>query len=72
MVWSKAFFLSALENAATTGIATFAASNVFTAGPSAKGFIAAGIAAGMGALYAFVKQVGGVQATKLTVKVKAP
>lgn len=49
-------------------IASFAASNVFTSPPSGKNFIAAAIAAGMAALYTFIKQIGGAQAVKSIVK----
>lgn len=67
-MWTKTFLLSALESAVTTGLAAFAASGVFTTTPTVKGAIAGGIAAGMAFLYAFIKNLGGVQAAK-TLKV---
>lgn len=63
-MWTKAFILQALENALTTGLATFAASPIFTGAPSIKGLIVSATAAGIAALYTFVKQLGGVQAIK--------
>jgi len=63
-MFTKSFLLTALENSVTTGLATFAASGVFTSTPSVKGLIAGAVAAGMAALYSFVKNLGSVQATK--------
>ena len=61
-LFTKSFWLKAIENAIVTGAAAFAASGVFTGGiPSTHSWIVAGVAAGIAALYSLVKQIGGVQ-----------
>lgn len=62
-LFTKSFWVKAFESAIITGAATFAASGIFTTTPTVKGVIAAGTAAGMAALYTFIKALGGVQAT---------
>ena len=69
-MFTKAFWLTAFESAVTTFAATFAGSQVFIVGPSEKGFIAAGTAAAMAALYQFVKTLGASQSAKSTLKVE--
>jgi len=63
-LFTKKFWVKAFESAVVTGLAAFAASGVFTTTPTVKGVIAAATAAGMAALYTFVKALGGVQAAK--------
>ncbi len=63
-LFTVAFWKTAAENAIVTGLAAFAASGVFTTTPSTKGVVAAAVAAGMAALYTFVKQLGGAQAAR--------
>jgi hypothetical protein len=61
-IFSLAFWASALEHAIVAGAAVLAGSQVFTGGQlTAKTWEAAGISAGIAALYAFVKFVGGTQ-----------
>lgn len=61
-LFSKTFWATALENMIQTGASTFSASGFFTSGhPTLKGLAAAGIAAGMAALYTFIKQLGAKQ-----------
>jgi hypothetical protein len=68
-MFSISFWKTAAENALTAGASAFTGSLVLTTTPTLKGLEAAAVAAGVGALYAFVKQVGGVQATSAVVKV---
>ena len=63
-MWTKAFLLAAFENAVTTGIAAFAASDFFQKAFTVRGLEVAASAAGMSALYQFVKNLGGVSAVK--------
>jgi hypothetical protein len=64
-LFTKAFWLRATETAVVTGAAAFAGSGVFSAGqPTLHGLVAALVAAGVAALYAFVKQVGSVQTAR--------
>lgn len=64
MLWTRVFVVSALEKAIVAGLSAFAGSLDFTSGqPSVHGVIAGAVAAGLTALYAFTKQLGGVQAT---------
>lgn len=62
-IFTRAFWASAAEKAIVTGASTFAGSLVLTTTPSWKGLVAAGTAAGMAALYAFVRQLSAVQTT---------
>jgi hypothetical protein len=63
-LWTKAFFLAALEKAGLTGLSTFAASLVVTSGTvTLHSLYAALIAGGMGALYQFITSM---QATQVT------
>ena len=68
-MFTLAFWKSALEHALVVGLSTLAVSPVFTSGLTLKGLEAAGITAGLGALYAFIKQLGGVQAVSGVAKV---
>jgi hypothetical protein len=67
-LFSKSFWLSAFENALVTAAAAFTGSGLFTTPPHGRNFAAAGIAAGMAALYTFVKQLGGVQSAQALAK----
>jgi predicted transcriptional regulator len=60
-LFTKSFWATAFENAVVAGAAAFAGSGLFTTPPHPRNFAAAGIAAGMAALYSFVKALGGVQ-----------
>ena len=62
--FSRAFWLAAFERGVVAGAATFAASDFFAGAFTVHGLEVAGSAAGMAALYAFVKQLGAVSATK--------
>ncbi len=64
-VFSKAFWVSTVELVLVAFASTFASSLTLTSGtPTWHGVAAAGIAAGVAALYAFVTQLKGVQALK--------
>lgn len=63
-LFTRAFWTNAAETALVAGSAAFAGSGLFSTPPSDKSFAAAGIAAGMAALYSFIKQLGGVQSFK--------
>ena len=63
-MFNAKFWITAFEVAVTTFAATLAGSLVITTTPSAKGLLASLVAAGVAALAAFLKQVGGVQALK--------
>jgi hypothetical protein len=68
-LWTKDFVVGAAENATVTGLAAFAGSLNFTNGvPSVKGVIAGATAGGLAFLYAFVKNLGGVQTAKAAAK----
>ena len=70
-IFNKALWLNALEHALVAACAVLAGSQVFTQGSiTLKSLEATGIAAGTAALYAFVKQLGGVQAVAAVLKVK--
>jgi hypothetical protein len=56
-----AFWKTAAEHAVTAGAAAFVATLGVTPTLDLKDLETAGIAAGVGALYAFVKQLGAVQ-----------
>jgi len=61
-MFTKAFILGALENAVVAGAAAFTGSLSLTSGqPTAKGVVAAATAAGIAALYSFVKALGAKQ-----------
>ena len=61
-MWTNVFLLTAAENAVTTGLSAFAGSLVITTTPTLKDLAAAGIAGGIAVIYAFAKNLGGVQA----------
>lgn len=69
-LFTKAFWVTALENSLVTGASTFAGSLVLTTTPTLKGLVAAASTGGMAALYTFVKQVGAVQAANATANSK--
>jgi hypothetical protein len=62
-MFNKAFWTKTLEATLATFASTFAASGVFTGGvPTEHTWIASGVAAGIAALYTFVKAFAGNQA----------
>lgn len=69
MIFSAEFWRTALEHALVAAAAAFTATLVNTTTPTWKDLAAAGVAAGVGALYALIKQLGGVQATAGILKV---
>ena len=72
-LFSVAFLKTALEHALVVGLSTLAASPILTSGGlTLKGIEAAAIAAGVGALYAFVRQLGAVQSANSVTKVDTP
>lgn len=60
-MFTKAFWVATLEATVVAFATAFAGSLVVTTTPSVKGLLAALVAGGVGAIYAFVKQVGSVQ-----------
>ena len=61
-MFTKAFWIATLEIVVVAFASTFGASLTLTNGtPTAHGFIAAAVAGGIAAIYAFSKQVGSVQ-----------
>lgn len=70
-MFSLSFWKNALENTLTAGATALAGSLAVLGVPTAKGLEAAAIAAGLGALYAFLKQLGAVQSAQSVLKVKA-
>ena len=62
-VFTKVFFIHALEAALVTGGTTFAGALTITGTPSLHGLIAAATSAGLAALYCFIKQYSVVQVT---------
>lgn len=70
-MFSISFWRTAAEHAIITGASAFAATLTITTTPSLHDLYAALVAGGIGALYAFIKQLGGVQATSSIPKVKA-
>jgi hypothetical protein len=72
VIFTVAFWRTAIEHALVAGAAAFVASPVVTSGSfTVAGLKAAGIAAGLGALYSLVKQVGAAQAVGKIAKVDA-
>ena len=69
-MFTLAFWKTALEHSLVAGGSAFAGAMVWSTTPDWKDLQAALVAAGLGALYAFVKQLGGIQATAAIVKVK--
>lgn len=67
-MFNKAFLLRALENALTTGVSTFAASDFFQRAFTVRGFVTSASAAGLAVLYSFVKNLGTVNAVKAEAK----
>lgn len=62
-IFTKQFWANAAEKAVVAGAGAFTGSLVLTTTPTWKGLVAAGTAAGMAALYAFVRQLQAVQTT---------
>ena len=61
-LFTKAFWVQTLELVVVAFASTFGASLVLTNGtPTSHSFIAAAVAGGIAAIYAFTKQVGSVQ-----------
>ena len=71
-IFDVQFWKNALESTLVAGLTAFA--GVFTVenGYTLTGLKAAGIAGGMGALYAFIKQLGAVQSIQAITKVSTP
>ena len=63
-LFTRAFWATTLEVVLIAFLASFAGSQVFVAGFSAKNFLAATATAATAALAAFLKQLGGVQTAK--------
>jgi hypothetical protein len=68
-IFTFEFWATALEHALVAGAATFYATQVYTTSPTWHTLAMAGIAAGVAALYAFVKQIGGVEVVNGVLKV---
>jgi len=60
-----------LESTLLAFLTAFTGAFAIQGTPTLKGLYAAAIAGGMGALYAFTKQLGGTQAVKAVLKVSA-
>ena len=71
MIFTLAFWKNAFEHAVVAGSAAFAGSLTITTTPSLKSLEAAAVAGGIGALYAFVQQIGAVQQAAGVTKVAA-
>ena len=71
-IFDVQFWRNALEATLVAGLTAFSGSFAVTGGYTLTGLKAAGIAGGMGALYAFVKQLGAVQAIQAITKVSTP
>jgi len=68
-MFTVAYLVQTLENSAIVFAATFGASPVFTGGSlTLRGVEEAAIAAGIAAVYTFVKAFGGAQALKSAAK----
>lgn len=70
-LWTKAFVLSAAENAITTGLSTFAGALVITTTPTWKDVVAAATSAGIAIVWTFAKNLGAVQ-TATAAKASVP
>lgn len=68
-MFTVAFWKTAGENALVSGVTAFTGSLAITTTPTLRDLAAAGVAAGMAALYTFNKQLGGVQSAAGTPKV---
>ena len=69
-LFTLAFWANALEHALVAGASALAGTQIFTGGTiTAQTWEAAGITAGMAALYAFIKQLGGVQLANGVLKI---
>ena len=71
-IFNLSFWKTALETTLIAFLSTFTAAFGVSGGYTIKGLEAAAIAGGMGALYAFVKQLGAVQSAKAVTKVGTP
>lgn len=69
MIFTAAFWRTATENMLLAGLTAFTGSLAVTTTPTLKGLAAGGIAAGMGVLYALIKQLGGAQSATAVPKV---
>ena len=63
-VWTKAFFLRAVEAALVAGASSFTGIVAATGTPSIHSIIAGAVGFGLGFLYSFIKEYGIVQAVK--------
>ena len=71
-IFNAQFWKNALESTLVAFLSTFTAAFGVQGGYTLKGLTAAAIAGGMGALYAFVKQLGAVQLAQSVTKVSTP
>lgn len=71
-IFNLQFWKNALETTLITFLTTFAGAFGVSGGYTVDGLKAAAIAGGMGALYAFVKQLGAVQSAQSVTKVSTP
>lgn len=60
-LFTKAYWIATLELTVVAFVTAFGGSLALANPPAAKSFVAAGVAGGMGALYAFIKQLSSVQ-----------
>lgn len=70
-MFTKAFWVIALEAVLTSAVTAFLSSQLFIAGLTWKNFAAAGTAALAAAVATFLKQLGGSQAVKAAAKASA-
>ena len=71
-IFSSKFWLNALESTLVAGLTAFSGALAVSGGYTTTGLKAAGVAGAMGALYAFVKQLGAVQSANAITKVSTP
>ena len=68
-MFTLSFWKTALESTVLAFLTAFSGAFAIQGATTLKGVEAAAIAGGMGALYAFTKQLGGVQAVSAILKV---
>lgn len=69
-IFTLAFWANAFEHAIVAGAAALGGAQIFTGGAlNARAWEAAGVTAGIAALYALVQQIGGVQLANGVMKV---
>ena len=68
-MFTVSFWKTALESTLLAFLTAFSGMFAIQGTPTLKGLAAAGIAGGLAALYAFTKQLGGVQAVSSILKV---